>query len=45
VPVFIHTDFIATTAVPEPASWAMLIIGFGLTGAAARRRRGAAVAA
>ena len=45
VPVYIHTDFIATTAVPEPASWAMLIIGFGLTGAAARRRRGAAVAA
>ena len=25
--------------VPEPASWAMLIIGFGLTGAIARRRR------
>ena len=25
--------------VPEPASWAMLIIGFGLTGAAMRRRR------
>lgn len=26
-------------AVPEPASWALLIAGFGLTGAAARRRR------
>jgi hypothetical protein len=26
-------------AVPEPASWAMLIGGFGLTGAAMRRRR------
>ncbi len=25
--------------VPEPASWAMLIAGFGLTGAATRRRR------
>lgn len=25
--------------VPEPASWAMLIAGFGLVGAAARRRR------
>jgi hypothetical protein len=25
--------------VPEPASWAMLIAGFGLTGAVARRRR------
>ena len=30
--------------VPEPASWAMLIAGFGLVGAAARRRRAAAVA-
>ncbi|MEN9931742.1 MAG: hypothetical protein RIS17_315 [Pseudomonadota bacterium] len=39
VPVYIHTDFIASTAVPEPASWAMLIAGFGLTGAAMRRRR------
>jgi hypothetical protein len=28
--------------VPEPASWAMLIAGFGLTGAALRRRRLAA---
>ena len=45
VPVYIHTDFIASTAVPEPASWAMLIIGFGLTGAAARRRRGVTAAA
>lgn len=26
-------------AVPEPASWAMLIAGFGLVGAAGRRRR------
>jgi hypothetical protein len=26
-------------AVPEPASWALLIGGFGLTGAAMRRRR------
>lgn len=30
---------IALTAVPEPASWAMLIAGFGMTGAALRRRR------
>jgi hypothetical protein len=29
-------------AIPEPASWAMLIAGFGLTGAALRRRRYAA---
>jgi hypothetical protein len=29
-------------AVPEPASWAMLIAGFGLTGAVMRRRRAVA---
>jgi hypothetical protein len=29
----------ANGAVPEPASWAMLIAGFGLVGGAARRRR------
>jgi hypothetical protein len=28
------------TAVPEPQQWALLIAGFGLVGAAARRRRG-----
>ena len=28
-------------AIPEPASWAMLIAGFGLTGAVMRRRRAA----
>jgi hypothetical protein len=30
---------IITAGVPEPASWAMLIAGFGLVGAASRRRR------
>ena len=30
------------TGVPEPAGWAMLIAGFGLTGAAMRRRRAVA---
>lgn len=30
--------------VPEPATWAMMIAGFGVLGAAARRRRTAAVA-
>lgn len=32
------------TAVPEPATWAMMIAGFGLTGAALRRRASAAAA-
>lgn len=35
----------STGAVPEPASWAMMIAGFGLVGAAARRRRNSAVTA
>ena len=42
VPVFIHEDFInyaLTAQVPEPATWAMLIVGFGAVGFAARRRR------
>lgn len=29
-------------AVPEPSTWAMLILGFGMTGAALRRRAGSA---
>lgn len=29
-----------TGAVPEPATWAMMILGFGVVGAALRRRRG-----
>jgi hypothetical protein len=35
----------ATANVPEPASWAMLIAGFGLVGAVQRKRRTASVAA
>lgn len=35
---------IDVAAVPEPASWAMLIAGFGLVGAVARRRREAIAA-
>ena len=31
--------FYLTSAVPEPATWAMLIAGFGLVGATLRRRR------
>ena len=42
-------DFVSfsagTATVPEPASWALLITGFGLTGAAMRRRRTVEVAA
>lgn len=30
---------LATAAVPEPATWAMMIVGFGLVGATKRRRR------
>lgn len=37
------TDF-QIGSVPEPASWAMLIAGFGLVGTAARRRRMASAA-
>lgn len=32
-------DNVLLTAVPEPASWAMMIVGFGLAGGAMRRRR------
>jgi hypothetical protein len=32
-------DNIAVSAVPEPATWAMMIAGFGLMGSALRRRR------
>ena len=32
-------DNIAAGAVPEPATWAMLILGFGFVGAALRRRQ------
>ncbi len=37
-------DAVALTTVPEPASWALMVAGFGLVGFAARRRS-AAVAA
>ncbi len=43
VPPFSLLDGVSLqAAVPEPASWAMLIAGFGLVGAAARRRRAVA---
>ncbi len=34
-----------SAVVPEPASWALMILGFGATGAVMRRRRRGAVAA
>jgi hypothetical protein len=34
-------DFLGPEIVPEPASWAMLVAGFGAVGAALRRRRAA----
>ena len=37
--VAIEEFSVTPPGVPEPASWAMLIAGFGLTGAAMRRRR------
>lgn len=36
---FTFLDSVSVNGVPEPASWAMLIAGFGMTGAALRRRR------
>ena len=48
VPPFALLDHVSLTsasgAVPEPATWAMMIIGFGVTGALARRRRALALA-
>ena len=48
IPSFIYGFRISGDAlaavVPEPASWAMLIAGFGLVGGALRRRRPAALA-
>jgi hypothetical protein len=34
-----YSSTVAAGAVPEPATWAMMIAGYGLLGAAARRRR------
>ncbi len=37
VPTFIHAAWIAS--VPEPSTWALLILGFGVAGAAMRRKK------
>ena len=42
---FVSANLFQRTAVPEPSSWVMLIAGFGLVGAAMRRRQAAAIAA
>ena len=39
LPPMVLLDGVSVSAVPEPASWAMMIMGFGLIGAAARRRK------
>lgn len=38
VPLYIHKEWL-NGVVPEPATWAMMIAGFGLVGGALRRRR------
>lgn len=43
-PLFGTASFLVRTAVPEPSIWLMLIAGFGLAGAAIRRKRVAAAA-
>lgn len=40
-----HThDYVVTNVVPEPATWALLVLGFGLVGGALRRRAAPAIA-
>jgi hypothetical protein len=41
---FVVGEFISESPVPEPATWAMMLLGFGLTGMALRRRRRLAAA-
>jgi len=43
---YVRSRFSLTVdVVPEPSTWALMIAGFGLAGAALRRRRGVALAA
>ena len=43
--IALEVDSIAIDGVPEPRTWAMLILGFGMVGAAMRRRNPTAVTA
>lgn len=43
-PTLDNLTFVTSTVVPEPATWAMMIAGFGLAGAALRRRTASATA-
>jgi hypothetical protein len=38
VPVHGEVEYTLTTAIPEPATWALMMVGFGLAGASMRRR-------
>ncbi|QYE36774.1 PEPxxWA-CTERM sorting domain-containing protein [Polymorphobacter megasporae] len=38
-------DGVSVAAVPEPAMWGLMLVGFGLVGTAVRRRRPSAVLA
>jgi hypothetical protein len=44
VPIYLHADWIRSVLVPipEPGTWALLVAGLGLVGAAARRKRATA---
>ena len=44
LPPFALLDGVSLTAVPEPSTWAMMLVGFGGLGYAAFRRRRTAVA-
>ena len=45
LPPIAALDGVSVTAVPEPATWALMLAGFGMVGFAVRRRRASFVAA